>query len=301
MNRRALLRGAATVVFVGAALAFLAITVARDWQRVRAYDWDLRLTQLALSTLMLAAVLAWGVFVWSRVLVHFGHPAVAVRELLRVWFVSNLARYIPGKIWQFVGAVQLARDSGLPPAVLLSSMLLHVGFSLLAAAIVGAASLPFLDVDAGTPLRALAVAVPLLSLLLVHPAVFNFALRLVPRALHRDVLAWSGSWLDGLRLLLLSVFSWVAYGLAFYLFVASLIPLPASAIPALSGINALGFLAGYFAFFAPAGLGFREGAIALLLDSVATAGVAAVVAVLSRLWIIAAELLGAGLFWRRRG
>ena len=30
----------------------------------------------------------------------------------RIWFLSNLARYVPGNVWSYVGAVELARREG---------------------------------------------------------------------------------------------------------------------------------------------------------------------------------------------
>ena len=82
-------------------------------------------------------------------------------------------------------------------------------------------------------------------------------------------------------------------GLAFALFVDAIVPLGWEAVLPLAGVNALSFLAGYLVFLAPAGLGAREGAMAVLLRPFAPAGVAAVVAMASRLWTVAAELLGA--------
>ena len=298
MNTRRVLRVAAAVLFIGAAIGFVALTIVRNWAELTSYDWALDPVELLISTAGLSAVLAWGVYVWHRVLARFG-ASMPLPALLRVWFLSNLARYIPGKIWQFVGVVQLARGTGIAAPVLLASMVVHVGFSVLSAAWIGLAALPFIypETDAALMLWITAAATAA-ALLLVHPAVLNLGLRLVPKALHREVLAWEGTWRDGLSLLMLSVFSWLTYGFFFYVFVDAIVEIPASAYTVLTGVNALAFLAGYFAVVAPGGIGVREAALALLLGPVASAGVGAVVAILSRLWIIAAELIGAGIFWR---
>ena len=289
--RRSPVRTAAMVVLVGAAAVFLGLTIARNWGELRAFDWRVRWGQLAASVVALAGVLAWGVVVWKRVLDRFEHPPVGIGALLRIWFASNLARYIPGKIWQFVGAAGLARAAGLSRVVILSSMVVHVGLSLLSAAAVSAMALATWDaVPVPAPLLWLLAAA---SLALVHPAVINAGLRLVPKALHDRVLRWNGSWPDGLGLLGLSVVSWVLYGLAFVLFLDALVDVPPSAVVPLTGVNALSFLAGYAFFLAPAGVGAREVAMAALLRPFAPVGVAAVVAVLSRLWTIAAEVAGA--------
>lgn len=285
-------RPVAGALLVAAAAVFLGLTMARHWRELAAFDWRVRWLELGASVVALAGVLAWGVVVWKLVLDRFEHAPVGLPVLLRIWFGSNLARYIPGKIWQFVGAAEMARSAGLSRVVVLSSMVVHVGLSLLSAAAVSVAVLAAWDaVDLPTlPLALLAGA----SVFLVHPAVINAGLRLVPRAFHDDVLRWNGRWRDGIALLALSVVSWGLYGLAFALFLDALVPLEAGAVLPLVGVNALSFLAGYVVFLAPAGLGAREGAMAVLLRPFAPAGVAAVLAMASRLWTIAAELAGAG-------
>ena len=53
--------------------------------------------------------------------------------LQRIWFLSNLARYLPGKVFQFIAVAQLSRGAGLSGAVLLTAMLVHTGITLLSA------------------------------------------------------------------------------------------------------------------------------------------------------------------------
>lgn len=281
-------------LLVLAAAAFLGLTIARHWRQLETFHWDVRWLAMAASVAALTAVFAWGVFVWKLVLDRFDRPTIHLRQLFRIWFLSNLARYVPGKIWQFVGAAEIARLAGLSRTLVLTSMVVHMGFTLLAAGVVSAGIL----LPAGLPQGVSTAGLALLaaaSLLLVHPAVLNFALGSLARLLHRDVLEWRGRWRDGLLLLALSAGSWILYGAAFGLFIHSLVGVAAADLLPLAAVNALSFLVGYAVFLAPAGLGAREGAMALLLRPFAPAGIAAMVAVLSRLWTVAAELLGAAI------
>ncbi|NIP78049.1 MAG: hypothetical protein GWM90_02130 [Gemmatimonadetes bacterium] len=121
----------------------------------------------------------------------------------------------------------------------------------------------------------------------------NAALRLVPRALHREVIEWGGSWGDGLRLLAFFILSWLGSGSAFALFVSAVVAVPTGAVPGLIAANALSVAAGMLVVIVPAGLGAREAALTLLLGPVAAgSGHAALLAVLARLWVIVVELLG---------
>jgi glycosyltransferase 2 family protein len=285
-------RGLLGALLIAAAAVFLGLTIARHWQQVEAFEWDVRWLLLATSIVALTLVLAWGIVIWKLVVNHFDHPPIPLRALLQIWFLSNLARYVPGKVWQFVGAAELARREGLSRAVILTSMVVHVGFSLLSAAVVSVLVLWPTGLPEGVPVAGL-VALALASLFLVHPAVLNFGLTLVSRTLRRDVLRWGGGWGDGLLLLALSVVSWILYGAAFTLFLYSVAGVGGGALLPLAGVNALSFLVGYMVLLPPAGLGAREGVMALLLRPYAPAAVAAVLAILARLWTIAAELLGA--------
>jgi hypothetical protein len=240
------------------------------------------------------------VFVWSRVLRRFGVRDAPFPALLRIWFGSALARYVPGAVWQFVAAAQLSRLAGLSPPLLLTSMLVHVGFSLVAAATTAGLTLshPLLQ-----QLGWLTPAVVLASsMLAVHPAVISRLVRLMARVSRRPAVEWGGKWADSAELYVLSLLSWAFYGGAFVLFANSIIEVPSGAGLPLAGVNALSFLAGYLVVFAPAGLGVREVSMTVLLGGFLPTGVAALLAVASRLWTVVAEVLGGvlALLWRRR-
>lgn len=292
---RPLLRTVVAAALVAATLVFLGLAIARNWAQIARFDWSIQPLQLAASVLLLIAAMAWGVLVWHRVITRFEAPGLRLRTLLWIWFLSNLARYVPGKIWQFVGAVQLGRRAGVPPPVILTSLAIHTGLTLVSAALVSLLALPVVIEELGATGVAVLTVAAASGILLVHPAVLNFALRMVPERLSAEGLTWSGSWSDGIRLLALSTVAWLIYGAAFALFTDSLVPIPLAMAPALIAANALAFLIGYAVFVSPGGLGAREAALALMLGPLGSLGIAAVVAVAFRLWLILAELTGAAL------
>lgn len=291
-------RRAFSALFVLAAFAFLGVYVARNLGQLRDFPWSPRPVLLALSVLVNVAALAWGVWVWKLLLVRVG-IRIPFPALARVWFLSALGRYIPGKVWQFVGAAHLGAAAGLPPVVAVTSLAVHTGFFLVGAVL---ASVYFLPVAVGNlggiDLSLLRWLAPFL-LLAVHPAVIGRGLALLHRVARRPVAAWEGSWRDGLLLLGLAMVAWGLNGLALYLFLAGLVPLPTGTAGAMIGINALSFLVGLAVFVAPAGLGAKEGALAALLTVVGLpAAVAALLAVAARLWAVVAEVAPALLLLR---
>lgn len=283
------------ILFATAVFIFLGLFVARHAAQLRTHDWSLRPGLFAFSVLVHIVSLGWGVRVWQLVLERMG-AAVGYLSLARIWFLSSLGRYLPGKIWQFVGAAQLGSAVGLTPSLSVTALALHAGFFLLSALTCALYLVPEAMGQLSTGMvRLLRIGAPLL-LLLAHPVIIRSSLRFIGRLTRIQPLEWRAGWGDGIRLGIWSLGGWIGSGLALYLFLLSATPLPLATAPGIIGVNALAFLAGYLVFFAPAGLGAKEGAMAALLSLYMPAGVAALLAVAARLWAILAEVIPALLF-----
>lgn len=292
---RRFIRRAATVLVVGAGVVFVALAIQRNWSQIGEYDWRIRWGQLLGSVVLLTLSLGWSVFVWKRVLDRFDERGVSFSRLLRISFLSKMARYIPGKIWQFVAVGQLARDTESSPRVMVTSMLVHAGIVLLSAVFASALLIAErVELLASHPTIAV-VALAALSLAAAHPKVINLSLSALARIARQDTMRWRGRWLDSVEVFFASLLSWIADGIAFYLFVDALLPVDTVYVIPFIGIHAFSFVVGYVAFVAPAGAGVREATMTTLLRGALPAGAAAVMAVLARLWTIAGELLGAAL------
>ncbi|MDX1673394.1 MAG: lysylphosphatidylglycerol synthase domain-containing protein [Longimicrobiales bacterium] len=285
-------RRAATVLVVGAGVAFLALTIRRNWTDIAAYEWEARWGQLSVSIAALAGTYAWAAFIWKRVLARFATAPTGFSTLLRISLVSRIARFIPGKVWQFVAVGQLSARSGLSPRVMVSSMLVQAGFILLSgiitASVILAELIPAVPSDPTVVLPA-AVALALVG---SHPRIIGLCLALLSKVARRETIAWTGGWRASAELMLLSLVHWAMNGIAFYLFADAIVRLELPDILPLTGIYAFAFIAGYVAFVAPAGIGVREATMASLLRPLIPSGAAAIVAIAARLWTIAAELLG---------
>jgi len=85
--------------------------------------------------------------------------------------------------------------------------------------------------------------------------------------------------------------TWILLGGAFALFVIAFYPDAGSHLRYVAGTVAVSYLGGYMAFFAPAGIGVREGLMGVLLADIMPAPAALVISLASRLWFTAVELL----------
>jgi glycosyltransferase 2 family protein len=301
VSRGAALRKAGAVVFVGAAFLFLGIALAGQREELLAHGWRFRPLPLVASLLVLIAALAASAGIWRATLRHLGAD-VPLPVLLRIWFLSSLGRYIPGKVWQFVGVAELSRVATIPVIAAVTSLVLYMGLIVLAAWIIGIYLLPPALLG---PLGAVVWPARLLTPLLLvslHPSLLGPLVGWTARLTRQPLTIWSASWGSALWLLLLALLQWAAFGVAFSLFVASLTPIGLADVPALTAAFALSFLAGYLVIIAPAGLGAKEGALALLLAGSATvSGVAILVAIGARVWLIVGEVLPALVLLRGTG
>lgn len=292
---RQAVRRVARLLFVLVALAFLTLALIDQREELAAFEWQISPVLLTASIVVLVGVLAGGVAIWGRVLLRFG-TRVDFLPLARIWFLSSIARYIPGKVWQFVGVAEMSRSVSVSALVGITTLLVYMAISLLAAVVVGVYTIP---AAATGPFEVFIVPGRILAplgLAFLQPRLLNGGMQLASRLLRRPIDRWNGSWREGLGIFILCVVQWLGFGLAFYLFLSSQAGLVTLAdLPTLTAVYALAFAIGYLAIIAPAGFGAKEGAIVVLLGSTLgiPLGVATALAVAARVWTIVAELLPA--------
>jgi uncharacterized membrane protein YbhN (UPF0104 family) len=255
--------------------------------------WRPRPMLVVASFALLLAVFMYLVMLWSRMVRALGGPALGLGDSVRVFFVANLGRYVPGKVWQMAGLTYLAGRRGVSVPVASSAAVLGQLFSLGAAAIVAAVTLAA-GATARFP-RELAPWALALGAVVALVTTVPWALRLLLRGAFRLTrrgreVPQLDSWF-GARWLGLYLPAWLAYGVAFGLLWSSFPALSAISWPAAVGGFAGAYFLGYAAVFAPAGVGVREGAMAVLLAPWLGAAEAAVLAVIARIWMTVAEIL----------
>ncbi len=284
-----LAKAAALVV----ALAFLAALVRGQWQALLAHDWQLAPGWAVLALIGLEFAWLFEAATWRIILTSLGGD-LPYRKALFTWFLSNILRYIPGNIWQFLGMAELAGEAGVPRLVTLTSIILHQAISTAAGCVL--AALYFAVVGQGqwfAWLRPALWLVPL-GLLLLQPRLLermlNWAMRKLRRPPVRVTLTWGQVWLLLLRYMVV----WLALGLSFAALARALTPMSAALLPYLIAAWAAAYVIGYLSLLTPAGLGVREGVLALLLAGVLAEPLPVIIAIVARLWMVIGEVVGAG-------
>jgi hypothetical protein len=285
----------AQVVLTAIVVALVARKIVQEWGAVSLAlehahpNWF----ALAASAAIVLATYAILIETW-RVLLRGWEHHIPYLDAARIWTISNLGKYLPGKVWAITALVVMTRRYGVSAAegaatsVLLTLINTIVGF--VVAIVAGAALLQL------PPVLVVIVAV-LAMVVLASPAALPrigvlagrlFGRTIVLRPLPHRVLLISA---------LLTAVAWMMYGIAFRLFVLGVLGVAPGAFRDYVAVFAGSYLLGFVAIFSPAGVGVREGAMGFALQRAGFAlGPAWLVVVASRLWLTALEVIPPLLF-----
>jgi len=142
-------------------------------------------------------------------------------------------------------------------------------------------------------LRPLLLVVPF-GLLLLQPRLLDGVLNWLLRKAGRSPVVVSLSWRQIWLLIARYFVVWITMGSSFAALTRAVTPIGWPETHYLIAAWAAAYVIGYLTLLTPAGLGVREGALALLLFAVMPQPAAAVIALVARLWMVLGEVLGAG-------
>ncbi len=300
MNAKRLLSLLLKIILTLIVVYFLGRLMVKHWTSIKDYDWDINIPYLVLSLICAQGALFIFAMAWRMIIRSFGY-SVTPAEGFKISYLSNLGRYVPGKVWQFVGILYLTRKKGIAPEPAGASFVIYQVFTIPAAflAFVLAGQVqPAILVDQVRLLGQTSSYVIMggmlafSALLVLYPDPF---LRIVNAALarfSRPPIAFKLDKSIALQVFIGYFFGWAVYGLAFWLFLLSVIPEVSPGLVASIGIFAASYQIGYLAIFAPGGFGPRELVMQALLIPFA-GPIAAAVAIIARLWSICLELIAA--------
>lgn len=275
-------------------ILFLARSILSNWQQIREYPWQFDFPLLALAALFSSTWFFLRTWIWWQ-LVREMHEHVPYWPAFRVFMISEVARYVPGKIWQYVSRIYLAQRYHIPPALTLTSALVELLMIMVAAGVLTLANasriLPALE-EQYRPLFLLAL---LAALALVHPKSLKLWSRVLAKFLRQEWVPFDVRYSHLVTILAASLLTWVLSGFGFALFVQALTHGTDGHTAQLGTIYAASWLIGLLAIIVPAGVGVREGTMTLLLAVIMPHSTAAVIAIASRLWITLLEVFLLGM------
>jgi glycosyltransferase 2 family protein len=226
---------------------------------------------------------------WRDLLASQGYGTGRVGGL-RVFYIAQLGKYLPGGIWSLVAQVGMARDLKVPGRQAATATFLVLALSLISAMLVAGVVLPLAIPGLLDEYWWVFLAVPVLVVLLLPPVVAWWS-ALAFRLLRRPVEPVQLSWGMLVRLAAMLVVSWVLLGLSFGALVQGLGADVADPWLLSVGLFPLAWVAGFLVIIAPAGAGVREGALVLGFSGALDGGAVLTVALLSRVLLVLADVV----------
>lgn len=285
-------------IAVALIIAFFVFKVlARSWDDIRTNAAALRPSWSGIALASACVFTGYGVLIASwRLLLRAWRSPLGPLDATRIWFVSSLGKYVPGKLWSIGAMAVLAKEAGASPiaatgsAIIMQIVNLAAGFAVVAVAGAG-------ELLQSSPLLRLASWLTIVATvvgLAFGPQLLVWAVRTGTRLVKRPMPEMPSITRSALLLVFAAnTVAWLAYGIGFGIFWSALLGRGGGISMASLAVYTASYLLGFLALVAPGGLGVRESILIGLLISLrlATPADAALLAAASRIWLTVLEIL----------
>jgi len=278
--------------FLAAVLVFGVLIVVRRWDELSGVFG--RLSWLAvLASVPLAALAQVAAMRAARTILAELGALLPVAAAGRLYFVSQLGKYLPGTVWAMIALVTMSREYRVMRKTSLAAGLLAMALSLATAFCVAALLLPLGAAQTVRHFWYVGLLIPAL-LVGLHPRVVSAVLDAALRLARRQPIPARMSYRGTLRAAGWQALCWLLFGLHAWVLMLG-IGAPAGRSLAVSvGGFALSYGLGPVFVVAPAGAGVRETGIVLTLGTVVGGAAALAVALVSRVVIVVVDFAQAG-------
>ena len=211
----------------------------------------------------------------------------------RVFFVSQLGKYVPGSVWPVIMQMEAGRARGASRRTMLAANLIMLAMSCCIGLLIACIFLPAYDTHVLAHYWWVLLALPFL-LALLHPRALPGLLDRVFALVHRPPLNEQLAVRPAARASCWSVASWALLGIQLGVLSNGVAHHGVSTYLLSIGAVALAVPLGVLFIPAPAGAGIRDVVLALVLSIILTPGQALAVVVASRVLLIGCDLALAG-------
>ena len=268
---RARLGVAVKIVFAVLVLGFGGYYIASRWDgliaalRQASPGW-------VVGAVLLAAAGQWAAMLGFHAVLQASAPTDLARvPVAKLYFVSQLGKYIPGSVWPILAVASMGRRFGISRRGAATAGVLGLVFSLVAGAVVGSVG-TVIGAARDRPALFWLLAVPVLALVLVQPRIIVPVVDRLLSLLRRDPVDLGLTASTVRRAMAWPALSWVLLGGQCWCLVCALGgDVRMSLAPAIGGF-ALAYVAGTLFIPAPGGIGVREAVLTIALGGIVGAG-----------------------------
>ena len=270
-----------------AIVTFVITFVVRNMERSRqlAYTMDLSTILTSAAFLIAAKVLLSLNLSYS---LRFVNIPVSLRESLQIYNYTQLAKYIPGNIWHFVGKAGFYKKKGMTSKQTQNAIIIETFWLLVSATVIGVGLLLVANVSLLVVIIEkyfLYILIALITFVLL--SIFLF---LKFKSMLIEFSGYLKNWKLDIDNFILQCLIWILLGLSF----SSLLTPGLNQfhlIIFITGIYTIAYTLGFITPFAPGGMGVREAILVLGLDTLFSQADLIMYAGLHRIIYIFVELM----------
>jgi glycosyltransferase 2 family protein len=283
------------LVFLVAVLVLGALFVARRWDELSGVLGELSWPAVVVAVPLAALAQLAAMQAYRAITADLGAP-LPLAPAGRVYFVSQLGKYLPGTVWGMVALVTLSREYRVMRKTSLATGLLVLAFSVATAVLLAGLLLPFGALQSVRHFWYVGLLLPL-ALVGLHPRVVGTVLDWALRRIGRLPMPRRMSYAGTLRVAGWQSLCWLLYGLHAW---ALVLGVGGAASPTTLAVSIGGFALSYaigpLFVLMPAAAGVRETAIVLTLGTAVGGTTALAVALVSRMVLVVIDFSQAGLW-----
>jgi len=288
LTRNPWLRAGLLAVAAGLAVYGLA----SQWDEVHAALAKLAWYDVAGAVACVLAGLGCMLLAWRALLAGLGSP-LPLPAAIRVMFIGQLGKYVPGAVWALAAQVELARDYDVPRRRSTAASLVGMVVTLVVGLIAAGIMLPLTSAHAAGHYWWVLAVTPL-AVACLHPRIIKFGLSLVLKVLRQPPLEESVRPAAMAQALGWTTLGWLFYGAHAWFLISRFADKGIHTFALALGGYALAWAVGFLIIFFPGGIGPREVALIAVLAPVMSSASALVVALASRVVMTIGDLAWAG-------
>jgi len=281
-----------SLLVVAAIIYFLGREFVKNWHVIENFRFNFNAPLLILASLAYAGSLLMMAIGWHVILVYLHAPLPFIKTII-YFFITQPAKYIPGKIWLAVARMRFCKKYNISNSVTLLSTGTEAVLEIFAGTYVSImAFLTSTVLIKHIPLW-VPLAVTALGILLLIPRIFYAIINLYLKIVRQNPIPKEKQVSFGKLFLLQLIYTGalIGIGLSQFLFLQSFAPVSFTHFSLLLSIGAFSYAASIIALFSPSGLGVREGIWYLALKKITPKHIALIYSLASRLWMIIIEAL----------
>lgn len=278
-----------SILLVLAIFYFLGREFIKNWEQIRSFTFHFNIPLLGLASLSYSLTFIVLAFGWHCLLKYLHHP-IPFYETLLYFFITQPAKYIPGKIWIAVSRMKFCKKHAVPHSITFLTTGIEGGMEILGGAYISLVALLQLPTLGKFSLWGVMLA-SAAGVFFLIPGVFYFFVNLYLKIVKRNPVVRE-KWVSFSHLLILQIIyatGMLGIGISQVIFLQSFASVDPRHIPLLMSIGTFTYVASLLALFTPSGLGVREGIWYLALKNFLPNATALVYSFVSRLWMIILE------------